>query len=42
MIQWKNPPAPGKSKIERWLYSNAALVIVLGIPANLAIVDLLT
>jgi len=41
MIQWKNPPAPGKSKVGRWLYNNAALVICLGIPAILLILDLL-
>jgi hypothetical protein len=42
MRAWKNPPAPGKSKLGRWLYTHAALVICIGIPAILAIIDLLT
>jgi hypothetical protein len=42
MRQWKNPPAPGKTKVSRWLYDYAVLVICLGIPAILALIGLLT
>ncbi len=42
MKSWSNPPAPGKSNAGRWLYNNAALVICVGIPAILALLDLIT
>lgn len=41
MRQWENPPAPGKSKVSRWLYNNAVLVICLGIPASILILSIL-
>ncbi len=42
MRQWKNPPAPGKSKVSRWLYDYATLVICIGIPAAILILSILT
>lgn len=42
MRTWQNPPAPGKTKAARWLYRNCALVICAGIPAILALLDLIT